>query len=256
MSSVKPPGGPYGIMAEGVQFFKVQFVDCCFANNYLYDCHFKRSKLLRGDFRSAKFVKGSFDEECAVDPGMMNHETHFHKMPRPIESVRLRSMRRRNSLYKYWKKYYDSHTIATFPMRMFLFVVDYGQASMWRLILIFSLVVFTFSQLYLMPYYGNLLIVKMHFQPFLQDDGWPYRAFEADCSTMTSIAIANTRSLYFSLVVVTTLGFGDIKASPSCAGTVIFSWTCIYYVSAVAGIYAHFRDFSPNGNCFSGRNRR
>ena len=100
-----------------------------------------------------------------------------------------RQLLEHNIRRKNWEQWYKEHQILRWPVRLFWQASDYG-LSTWRVIMSFGLLAFVFAVIYsLWPrcvmVYGNV----GNFHSFIH-------------------------ALYFSVVTMTTLGFGDIAANP------------------------------------------
>jgi len=106
-----------------------------------------------------------------------------------------------------WLKWYKEHSILKWPVKFFWRISDYGRST-WRIIAWFFGLAFVFALLYRL--FPDLVVVY--------DNVGDIRGF--------------WHALYFSVVTMTTLGFGDIAADPdSWAGqTLLMAQVILGYV--------------------------
>ena len=127
------------------------------------------------------------------------------------------NIRRRN-----WEKWYKGksqkkwvqviHKLVTFPVRLFWLMSDYGLstsrvvATFFSLAIIFATVYFVWGALdyYYLGIKDQPGIVEKLFVPVAAEDA---------VSDVTYLAMVYFRSIYFSIVTMTTLGFGDMYAN-------------------------------------------
>jgi len=165
---------------------------------------------LQGADFSRAIVDGKtlIDERCEVDPN-----TKF-------EAVALGNMRiypRTRQLLEYnirrmnWDVWYKEHWLLRWPVRWFWHLSNYG-LSTWRVIIWFLVLAFFFAAVYANwaiwwpPGVVNDLSVEAH-EPL-----WHY------------FGLLVARPVYFAIVTMTTLGFGDMYANKgSIAGHVILA---------------------------------
>jgi uncharacterized protein YjbI with pentapeptide repeats len=110
-----------------------------------------------------------------------------------------------------WEEWYKEHWIWRWPFQIFWFVSDYGISGK-RVFGIFIILAFLFAAVYMNWAYwappgvvSNLIV-----QPEAGEAGWHY------------LTRAMIRPIYFSVVTMTTLGFGDMYANKgSIAGHVL-----------------------------------
>ena len=176
------------------------------------ETHFERARLydadLRGSRHTAAHLDGATFINARVDGGTLitrcsiNEDTDF-------SNVGLDAMRRSgpglkvalqyNRRKKNWKEWYGRHRIKALFVRPFWWISDYGQ-SMGRIASVFLI----FSVLFALIYWGWALIEKGDTtSPGIVSD----LVIPGDNEAETLV-----RSLYFSIVTMTTLGFGDMHA--------------------------------------------
>jgi hypothetical protein len=100
---------------------------------------------------------------------------------------------------KNWDEWYSKHTLLKWPVCWFWLISDYG-LSTWRIILCF----FSLSIVFAVIYYGWGKIAPPGPIEFL---------FFDTSGVAIEPRIVPFRALYFSIVTMTTLGFGDIYAN-------------------------------------------
>ena len=110
-----------------------------------------------------------------------------------------------------WEEWYKKHWFWRWPFRLFWFFSDYG-ASGKRVVGVFFLLAFLFAGIYLNWAYLRPpgIVSNLEVQPEIGEAAWHY------------FGRALIRPVYFSIVTMTTLGFGDMYANKgSIAGHVI-----------------------------------
>ena len=139
----------------------------------------------------------------------------------------LKSALKRNIRQLYWKKRYRRNLLYNL-LRPFWWASDYG-SSTTRLIITFLGSSLFFSIFYLIPYstisWADAPYITFHYEywtnyPFLQGlelntENYPDNPKIEDLSSGEIGRTLWTRTLYFSIVTMTTLGFGDMSAHPS-----------------------------------------
>ena len=130
----------------------------------------------------------------------------------------LKSALKRNIRQKYWERRYKKNWLLNI-VRPFWWASDYGSSTK-RILVAFSLSSIIFSFLYLLPLWiGPMKFARLTFgvQPLLEN--FDYEALTpSQCSNIFGYGCNFDlwfRSLYFSVVTMTTLGFGDINAHPA-----------------------------------------
>lgn len=105
-----------------------------------------------------------------------------------------------NTRRKNWEKWYQEHRILRFPVRWFWSLSDYGLRT-WRIILWFLGLALFFAVVYSnwVCWFPPGMVSNLEIEPFLPL--WQYRF------------VLFFRPIYFSVVTMTTLGFGDMYAN-------------------------------------------
>jgi len=157
----------------------------------LEGCLFERTKLKQANFQSS-ICDSMLFTKCEID-----HKTDFRVVN--LDSIRFEPgvkqvIEYHNRLLN-WEDWYKQHKILKYPTKLFWEISDYGFSTI-RVINTFLILSVLFTFIYLISYYtGNAFL----------------NGFEKDGLTFGHYLI---RSFYFSIVTMTTLGFGDIYANP------------------------------------------
>ncbi|WP_261891633.1 pentapeptide repeat-containing protein [Acaryochloris marina] len=156
---------------------------------------------------SASFA--TVDGDTLIDTDLYDRDTDFSGVG--LDSARieesLKSALKRNIRQKYWERRYKKNWLLNI-VRPFWWASDYGSSTK-RIIFSFWLTSFIFSFVYLIP-----VISTFFAHPFLADFG-DEMLNKSPCSNYLGWGCSVElwfRSLYFSVVTMTTLGFGDIHA--------------------------------------------
>ncbi|MHC4658362.1 MAG: pentapeptide repeat-containing protein [Planctomycetota bacterium] len=170
----------------------------------LKNAYFWNAKLQGADFSRAVVDGGTlFSEECEVD-----RNTKF-------EAVALGNMRiypKTRQLLEYnirrmnWEQWHKKHRLLRWPVRWFWQLSDYG-LSAWRIIIWFFVLSLIFAAVY-----SNL---AYWWPPGIVNDLYIEPEISQQMSQLDYIDYgleALFRPIYFSVVTMTTLGFGDMYA--------------------------------------------
>jgi hypothetical protein len=182
---------------ENADFSNANLENVKLMETNLRSARFGNTKLQSADFSRA-IVDGKtlFSEDCEVDS-----DTKFEAVA--LGNLRIypnmRQLLEYNIRRKNWEQWYKSksknkwiikmHQLITLPVRLFWWISNYG-LSTWRIILTFFALAFVFALIYWL---------------------WP------KCVLVNGIVgdiKGFVHALYFSVVTMTTLGFGDIAANP------------------------------------------
>jgi len=176
-----------------------------FVKNAPWSADLRTSQMLHADLRGA-CLSGSelsdanlrwavLDSETQVWKPKINAHTDFRGTA--LETVRIdpgtRQLLDYNARRTNWSEWYSEHHILRWPVRLFWWTSNYG-LSTWRVLISFGALALVFAVIYwLWPgcvmVYGN--VGDIH---------------------------GFIHALYFSVVTMTTLGFGDIAANPRSTG--------------------------------------
>jgi uncharacterized protein YjbI with pentapeptide repeats len=108
-----------------------------------------------------------------------------------------------------WRGWYKKHPALKWPVRLFFGLSDYGDSAT-RILIVFFVCSFLFAAAY---YLAGVIHPPGLVHDLFVHDGIAVPAH-----------VAPARAVYFSIVVMTTLGFGDIHADPtSLAGHLVLS---------------------------------
>ncbi len=181
---------------------------------YLQGARFDETNLEGADFRlavidgSTSFWKCEVNKHCENSPG-----TNFEGVG--LDSARIDSGTKQLLEYNIrrlnWEEWYKECWFWRWPVRAFWAMSDYGMNTL-RVIGVFFILAFLFAAVYMnWGYWAPPGIVSnLVVQPEIGEAGWHY------------FSRALIRPIYFSVVTMTTLGFGDMYANKgSVAGHVL-----------------------------------
>ncbi len=227
-------------------------------NACLIDAQANYSNLKGADFHNcyiqgADFSFAIVDGETLLDTDLVDDKTIFI-------GVGLASARLKPGLYdlltynmrKYrWNKWYNTGNLflrcfKNISCRLFWFFSDYG-ASTIRLIITFMFFVFLFASLYYVLDILGCSAIENFSQINRNDKLIPLCTSQVVC-----------RSLYFSIVTMTTLGFGDMYANPTniCGHILLSFQVMIGYILLGALVTRLSILFSTNGPEISPRRKK
>lgn len=200
-----------GAKLQGAYFFEANLKGAYLFDANLQEAEFGHANLERAILEGAKLqgakfrgaiVNGSTDFlYCSIDEDTDFRETGLENVC--IEfgiKIRLKyNIRRMN-----WRDWYKEHRFLQWPVKLFWSISNYGISTL-RIFTLFIGSAITFALVYLL---------------------WP-------CCVMVNNVVGDIRgfvhALYFSVVTMTTLGFGDIAANPdSWQGQVILMVQVIF----------------------------
>ncbi len=131
-------------------------------------------------------------DSCRIDSGM--------------KQILKYNIRRKN-----WEEWYKEHRFWRWPVQAFWAMSDYGMSTL-RVIGVFLILALLFAAVYMNWAYWSPpgIIYDLSVEPVVGEAGWHY------------LTRAVIRPVYFSVVTMTTLGFGDMYANKgSIAGHVL-----------------------------------
>ena len=177
---------------------------------YLQGAEFGGAKLQGADFSRAIVDGETLIWRCEVD-----RKTKFESVGLDAARIypELKQLLKYNIRRMNWEKWYKEHWLLRWPVRWFWHLSNYG-LSTWRVIIWFFVLAFLFAAVYMNWAYWRPpgIISNLEVQPAIGEAVWHY------CLR------APVRAVYFSIVTMTTLGFGDMYANKgSIAGHVILS---------------------------------
>jgi uncharacterized protein YjbI with pentapeptide repeats len=182
----------------------------------LTDARLQRAILSRAHLQQATFTTAIVDGETAFWMAEVNKAgadfaaTDFRGVG--LNNVRIDSGTKQLLEYNIrrmnWERWYKKHPLLQWPVRAFWALSDYG-LSTWRVIIWFFVLSFLFAAVY-----SNL---AYWFPPGVVNDLYaiPEPRGQASCLDLTDYGLeVFFRPIYFSVVTMTTLGFGDMYARP------------------------------------------
>ena len=193
---------------EGANFFAAQLKRSNFGAAELKGARFHDAHLEGVDFfvthlEGASFRKSSTNRNTSFWYSYIDRKTDFRNVS--LESIRIEQGKKQlleyNNRRMNWEDWYRGkfggkwkirlHQFATLPVRLFWVISDYG-ASMMRIIATFFILAFIFAVIYRI---------------------WPGLVV-FNCKTDINEFRSLWHATYFSVITMTTLGFGDIAANP------------------------------------------
>jgi uncharacterized protein YjbI with pentapeptide repeats len=150
------------------------------------------------------------NHETVIDTEFVDQDTDFTGVG--LESVRilpgLRQLLEYNIRRKQWKAWYKDHPVLKWIAKPFWWVSDYGRSSL-RILAVFFALSFLFTLVYVASglSHPSRCFVADLFAVDRQDNPVP------GLDHFTPLLFL--RGLYFSVVTMTTLGFGDMHANPA-----------------------------------------
>jgi uncharacterized protein YjbI with pentapeptide repeats len=188
---------------ENARLSVAHLEDCNFAHAFLENANLVSSFLIGAKFNEAK-IKGcwvlcsvvdgaSKFWECKKINRYSRHERFTDFSGTALDNVIIdpasKQLLEYNIRRKNWEEWYPNHRFLQWPVWLFWLISDYGLRT-WRIIVTFFGLAVVFAVIYWL---------------------WP-------TCVMVNQVVADIRgfwhALYFSVVTMTTLGFGDIAANP------------------------------------------
>jgi hypothetical protein len=176
----------------------------------LVEAHLEGTDLQEAHLEGANCRFALVNGETLIDTGFIDRKTDFTGVG--LESARIlpgiRQLLEYNIRRKQWETWYKKHPVQKWGVKPFWWVSDYGRSTFRILALFFSLAV-AFAFFYVLSGLWN-----------------PSDCFVEDlfAKNQEGVAIPGldhfsfrlmVRGIYFSVVTMTTLGFGDMHANPS-----------------------------------------
>ncbi len=162
----------------------------------LRNVEFGNTDLRGADLRYAKANSETLLTNCKVDK-----RTDVTGLP--LDAVRcepgLKQLLECNIRRKAWEVWYSNHRLLRWPLRLFWALSDYGRSTGW---ILFSFFLFAAA-------FGAIYYVWALASP----PGIVANLSQGDLRPVAPLLVP-LRALYFSIVTMTTLGFGDIYAQP------------------------------------------
>lgn len=167
----------------------------------LLGAHLQGAKIKRAYLQGADFMEAEVDVHTVIRDCEVDRETDFRMVA--LDSVRIDSATkgllecniRRNT----WEEWYPKHPLLRWLVWPFWWMSDYG-ISTKRIVGSFFVLVFVFANVYY--YWGRIAPPGIIDYLFVDRNGVPVEWW-----------LVPLRTLYFSIVTMTTLGFGDMYAN-------------------------------------------
>ena len=204
-------------------FIYVDLRGANFCQARLEGAHMEYTQLQGADFSSAHldsahFVLAVVDGSTLFWNCIVDANTDFNSVG--LDNARInpetKLLLQYNIRHLNWKKWYKNHCIWRWPINIFWLISDYGRSAP-RVMGVFFVLAFIFALIYWL--YPSLVIVNNVIGDL--------RSF--------------LHSLYFSVVTMTTLGFGDIAANPdSWQGQVLLTVQVLFGYILLGAIISRF----------------
>jgi len=180
---------------------RAKFHRAIMCNSYLQDSHLLGTIFYFSNLHSANFQTALVNGATSFWGSKVNKKTNFLGVGLDITRIEpaTKQLLEYNIRRNNWEQWYRGksenkwiirmHQLLTLPVRLFWWISNYG-LSTWRIILTFFALAFVFALIYWL---------------------WP------SCVLVNGIVgdiKGFVHALYFSVVTMTTLGFGDIAANP------------------------------------------
>ena len=124
--------------------------------------------------------------------------------------IELKQLLKYNIKHLNWKDWYDNHWFLQWPVRLFWSLSDYGWSTK-RIIFSFSIIAFVFAAIY----YGwgaiDYYLLGVKDQPGIVNNLFTVENISGQQRILPEWLLP-FRAIYFSIVTMTTLGFGDMYA--------------------------------------------
>ncbi len=197
-------------------FIDAEMVGVCLDYADIRDTDFGDANIKSADLNGSR-IEGATFESAIVDSETQLWTKHCDRLT-DFTGVALGSMRieprlrmklEGNIRRGHWQDWYKMHPYLSWPARIFWLMSDYGQSTI-RIIISFCANTVIFGVIY-------------YLYPWLIKDSGGIES---------SSLLRFVRSIYFSIVTMTTLGFGDIHANPTSilSHIVLSLHVCIGYI--------------------------
>lgn len=187
---------------QGSEFSGVQLKDAVLIQANLQNTTFTQSNLEGVRFCYVIVDGGTQFRACTVDKRTDCTGVGLGNVRVEPE---LRSQLERNVRQFGWERQYEKHRITTIPVRLFLVMSDYGSSSRW-IWRTFALLAVIFALVYMVP----LPAIRCGYLTWEK----PVTNIEEVDGVEVPGILQLYRCVYFSVVTMTTLGFGDVTANP------------------------------------------
>jgi hypothetical protein len=163
----------------------------------LWNADLAGSELFSSYLQGTKIKLAFLDDKTIISDCFVDKQTDFRGVG--LGNIRIdpstRNLLEYNIRRLNWTDWYKNHKLLQFPVRFFWFASDYGRST--------SRILFVF--------FGSALLFAVCY--YLYPD-MIHNLTEVDDTVTVPSGLPFLRSLYFSIVTMTTLGFGDMYAEP------------------------------------------
>lgn len=182
-----------GAVLVGAGLGEAILVDASLRNAQLHESDLRGANLRGCDLRGAQCTYARVGAETLLLTDRVDEETDFTGVP--LDDMRiepgLRQVLEYNVRRERWHQWYRSHPVLAGPAWLFWQMCDYGNST-WRILASFTVLALAFAIAY--RAFPQAVVAV-----------WAERPAEP---------LSFGYSLYFSIVTMTTLGFGDVYAAP------------------------------------------
>jgi hypothetical protein len=223
-----------GAILQNAYLWEAKLQGANLRETYLQGAKFQRTQLQGAEFGGAK-LQGADFSRAIVDGNTLiwrcdvDHKTKFEgvaldaaRIYPDIKQLLEYNIRRLN-----WRRWYRGKSknkwiirgrqLLTSPIYLFWCISNYG-LSTWRIILSFLLLSMVFATVYFVWGAVDYYCLGIKDQPGIVNDLFMPIAAEKAISDVYYGAMIYLRSVYFSVVTTTTLGFGDMYANAARPG--------------------------------------
>jgi len=190
---------------ENVNFIGAYLKDARISDTHLEGARFFLVNLQNANFQLAIVDGSTLFGECTIDryTDFRNVGLHSARIEQEIKQLLEYNNRRMN-----WEEWYRGHWFWRWPVRLFWAISDYG-ISTKQIIKTFFQWALIFAAVYLA--WG---LIDYHLVGLKDDPGIVSNLFVLEGEQETvSPCLVPFRAVYFSIVTMTTLGFGDMYAN-------------------------------------------
>jgi len=171
-------------------------------NAKLHWAHLERAGVAYAHLEGAIFEQATVDGSTSLWECRVNRETNFLGVSLDVAKIDpgTRQLLEYNIRRMNWEEWYKEHTVLQWPVWLFWLISDYGLRT-WRIIGTFFILAGAFAAIYAnwACWYPPGIVSYLTVEPHLPI--WHYGL------------LVFIRPIYFSVVTMTTLGFGDMYAS-------------------------------------------
>jgi uncharacterized protein YjbI with pentapeptide repeats len=197
---------------EGADLIQANLQDAHLVGANLQGTILREANLEGANFETATVDGGTLIWNCKVSRYSKNKSfTNFEGVG--LDSARIdpgtKQLLEYNIRRKNWEEWYRKHSVLRWPVRVFWAMSDYGMSTV-RVVGVFFILAFLFAAVYANWAYWAPPGIVNDFSVEAHEPIWHY------------FVLSVVRPVYFSVVTMTTLGFGDMYANKeSIAGHVL-----------------------------------